>query len=104
MRLKRGVKLNGMSPQILLAIVIAAPIFSKYQKRELVITSVTDSKHGRGSKHFIGNAVDLRTRTLDKAPSQANARLVTNDLVVALGAEFDVVLEKDHIHVEWDPK
>ncbi len=98
MRLKRGVKLNGMSPQILLAIMVAEPIFAKYQKQELVVTSVTDSKHGRGSKHYIGNAVDLRTRNL------SNPTAVEIHLASALGPEFDVVLESNHLHIEWDPK
>ena len=26
------------------------------------------------------------------------------NLTTALGPEFDVILETDHLHVEWDPK
>ncbi len=98
MKIKRGVKLNGVSPQTLLAIVAAANVFRKYQKETLVLTSVTDSKHGRGSKHYIGNAVDLRRRNL------SDPEAATKELKSDLGADFDVVLEKDHIHIEWDPK
>jgi hypothetical protein len=30
--------------------------------------------------------------------------MIHHDLKQALGGQFDVVLEKDHIHVEFDPK
>ncbi len=98
MRLKRGVKIVGMSPQIFLAAVVAEKVFAKYQKEKLVITSVTDSKHGRGSKHYVGDAIDLRSRNL------SDPKAATKELKSDLGSEFDVVLESNHIHVEWEPK
>ncbi len=106
MKIKRGVKLNGMTTQILLAIVIAKSIIEKYQKLPMVITSVIDGIHRRASKHKIGNGVDIRTRDMgpNKAVIRKQALAATKELKAALGAEFDVVLEKDHIHIEWDPK
>ena len=98
MMIKRGVELNGLTTQTLLALIIAEKVLGPYLKSSLVITSVTDGKHGRGSKHYIGNAVDLRIWNM------RTTRKATSELAIALGSEFDVVLEKTHLHIEWDPK
>ena len=63
---------------------------------ELVITSGNDGKHQNGSLHYNNAAVDLRVyHILDKL-----VQLLRNEL----GSDFDVLLEKDHIHLEYDPK
>ena len=70
-------------------------VYSKFNT-ELVITSGKDGQHGIGSLHYEGKAVDLRTwNVLDSLVKALKAHL---------GADYDIVLEKDHIHVEWDPK
>lgn len=62
---------------------------------ELVITSGKDGKHGNNSLHYRGRAVDTRTyHVLDR---------LVNLLRAELGPDFEVVLEKDHIHIEYDP-
>lgn len=64
------------------------------------ITSGTDGTHSEKSLHYSGNAIDLRTRNL-------NAGMIPAYIVAMkerLGPEFDVVLEEDHVHVEYDPK
>jgi len=82
-----------------IAYTIACLVYSKY-KAQCVITSGSDGKHGPNSLHYSGNALDLRTNMLN--PQEKD--LVHRDLVVWLGGQFDVVLESDHIHVEFDPK
>ena len=62
------------------------------------ITSVNDGQHMQGSKHYSNEAVDLRTRDL---PVTSLPKLC-NDLKRVLGPDYDVVLEKDHVHVEHD--
>lgn len=67
---------------------------------DIVITSGTDSKHMPGSRHYSGDALDLRRsnippKWLDRYLTQLRGRL---------GSDYDVVLEHDHIHVEYDPK
>lgn len=64
------------------------------------ITSAIDGKHSRGSKHYSGNAFDVRTFELSDADRE-KARSMMAD---RMGEDFDVVLESDHIHVEFDPK
>lgn len=64
------------------------------------ITSVNDGKHMNGSKHYVNKAIDLRVLDMPKDMWQP----VRNDLSNILGPDFDVILEKDHIHIEYDPK
>jgi hypothetical protein len=97
-RLKRGVRLRGMCPQILLVPQIAVSIWEKYGAPELWITSGTDGRHSRGSYHHAGTAVDLRSRNL---PPE-NIGFVVDALRGALGDDFDVVRETTHIHVEYE--
>ena len=95
--IKHGVDLRGLSPQMAIAYTIACRCYGQY---DCVITSANDSKHGPNSLHYKGQALDLRTRHLNGQGLQA----VYLKLKESLGEQFDVVLESDHIHVEWDPK
>lgn len=66
----------------------------------LYITSGTDGKHRVGSKHYSHEALDLRrsnipSKLLDTVLVQLRGRL---------GGDYDVILEDDHIHIEWDVK
>lgn len=98
--IKLGVDVRGIRPEILLAIQEAREIFRLF-KVNLVITSVLDGRHGGPSSlHHSGLAVDLRTRHLEKS----DRPVVAKDLARILGRQYDVVLEKDHIHIEFDPK
>jgi len=99
MQLKSGVKLRGLRPELVIALIICDGVYSSFDV-EMVVTSVNDSTHGRGSLHFNGSAFDLRTRNIatnDIAP-------IFSKISKFLGAEFDAVLENDHIHVEYQPK
>ena len=95
--IKSGVDLRGLSPQMAIAYTIATKCYGQY---DCVITSANDSKHGPNSLHYKGQALDLRTRHLNEQGLQA----VFHKLKEALGSQFDVVLESDHIHLEYDPK
>jgi hypothetical protein len=66
-----------------------------------VVTSGTDGKHSAGSLHYSCGAMDIRRWDLDRAGKTATA---VSQLRGALGRNFDVILESDHIHVEFDPK
>ena len=97
MRIKPGVKLHSRY-----AIPIASQIASDVYKShgaELVITSGIDGKHKPDSKHYIGQAIDCRIYNLNNIDPQ----IVRDEIAERLGNEFDVVLEKTHIHIEWDP-
>ena len=67
---------------------------------EFVITSGVDGNHYMHSLHYTGLAYDYRTR--DLTPGQQ--KMWTALIEERLGPDFDVVLEEDHLHVEYDPK
>ncbi len=98
-KLKPGVRLTGIRPEILFAVMAAERAYNR-AGHELVVTSCVDGKHGRGSLHDQGCAVDLRTRDVPADVMQA----IVAEIREALGADFDVVLEQDHLHVEYDPE
>ena len=87
------VNIEGLDPILKAALVEMEYIYAKFHT-ELVITSGKDGTHGNGSLHYEGKAVDLRTwNVLDSLVKQLKAHL---------GPDYDVVLEKDHIHIELD--
>ena len=67
--------------------------------RECVVTSLMDGTHMPTSFHYKGMAADLRTNYFNNAQK----RIATRKLKEELGDDYDVVLEKHHIHVEYDP-
>ncbi len=75
------------------ALILGAP-------SDVWITSGTDGTHMKGSKHYEGNALDLRRKNM--TPDVLAQYLLV--LKERLGRDYDVVLERDHIHVEYDPK
>ncbi len=97
MKIKAGVYLNPVVA-IAIGMQIVEPIFEKYGQ-ELVITSMMDGKHRKGSKHYAGNAFDCRIWNLG-----GNVPVVVDECRKALGEDFDVVAEKTHIHIEYQPK
>ena len=101
MKIKKGVTLAGIKPELMVGLFIADGVW-KSLGQELVITSVTDSKHGKHSLHYTGFAGDLRTRYFDESEVPA----VASALRDALGnsPDFDIVVEKTHIHIEWQPE
>ena len=65
---------------------------------EVTVTSGKDGIHSKNSLHYVGRAIDIRTRDM-KLPAYTARKLK-----IALGNNFDVILESDHIHIEFDPK
>ena len=100
MKLKKGVSLRNIRPQINVALAIANDVYAD-RGYELVVTSVNDGKHSTTSLHYDGAAADLRTRHLG---DQTIAIGIVENLREQLGPDFDVILESDHIHLEWQPK
>jgi hypothetical protein len=98
MRLKNGASLAGVSWQMFYAAVIAEGVFKKYGAAELVITAGTDGEHMEGSLHYEGRALDLRTWGINDLAA------CRDELKRKLGKNYDVVIEKTHLHMEYDPK
>jgi hypothetical protein len=97
--IKPGVRITGLRPEILLAAVAAERVYEA-EGHDLTITAAIDGKHMAGSLHYAGTAIDIRTRDVpaDKIP------VILAKLKEALAGDFDVLLEGDHIHIEFQPK
>ena len=97
---KSGVKINGLKPEMVMGLVVTEGYFNGNGIPDIVVTSAVDGAHGFGSLHYVGYAVDVRIWEIvnDFLPQ------FTEGLSEALGEEFDVVLESDHLHIEFQPK
>lgn len=74
--------------------------------RGAIITSGTDGEHMEGSLHYVGLAVDLRTRDLTPVEVAKLAVALRKRLNggATVDTPYNVVVETQHIHVEYDPK
>jgi hypothetical protein len=105
MRLKPGVRLTGLTPQMALGAVIVRDVYAALDPGcSCTVTSGNDSKHSAASLHYDGKALDYRTHDFTGDKQQ-----LRQEVKAALGNDFDVVLEgvgtpNEHLHVEYDPK
>lgn len=97
---KESVRIDVLSPQLVLGLIAIHSVFESHGY-DCILTSVSDGAHRSGSRHYDGNACDLRIRHIS---SGSHVTDLVDDLRRVLGSNFDVVLEVDHIHVEYDPK
>ncbi|MFQ5535750.1 MAG: hypothetical protein ACE5EM_13175 [Sphingomonadales bacterium] len=100
LKIKPGVRIAGVRAELALAAAVADSVFAAHGL-DCVITSAVEGRHGRGSFHFNGLAMDLRRRDANEAN---NTEAIDSDLKDALGQDFDVVLERNHWHIEFQPK
>ena len=98
--IKKGVKLTGIKPEIVLAAHIVDQVYSQYGIQDCVITSALDGVHMKHSKHYSGEAFDFRTNNM----AENIAVLITEVAQMRLGENYDVIFETNHIHCEYDPK
>jgi hypothetical protein len=88
-----------MRPEILLAAVAAMKVYEA-AGHDFTITAGVDGKHMAGSLHYSGAAIDVRTRDL----AADEVQKIIAKMKECLGCDFDVLLEVDHIHIEFQPK
>lgn len=106
-------KVDGVSGEIQLAIVIWDAINRENGFDEGTITSLGDGVHtAKNSKHYgtyrlnkgkMGwwiDGVDFRTHYMFKNQIMSFA----DELRKRLGEGYQVIIESTHLHVEWDPK
>lgn len=98
MKIKPGAIFSLRAPMIYACAVVE----EVYQRHgvECIFTSGNDGKHSDNSLHYDDSAADFRTRTIP----QEKLPLIFNQIKQRLGNDYDVVLEKTHLHVEHDPK
>ena len=92
-----GCRIAGVRPESLVAVFVAHEIYKEHSQN-LVWTCCTDAKHQTGSLHYVGLAVDLGF------PLESQRPAIEQKLKARLGEDFDVVVEGDHYHIEFQPK
>jgi len=99
MRIKSGVSLLGLKPEMIVVLIIVEPIIQSYGQ-ECVITSGVEGKHSKKtSKHYVGYGLDLRSRDFyDDEQAEDCAHTIRE----ALGDEFYVAFEKNHFHISYN--
>ena len=119
MRFKEGVVIFDLHPRVRDAMYVADEVCRKTMNLEAVITSVSEGTHSENSRHYARRrlpdeqdglqgslAFDLRTIAYFKTFGLLQKKQIQtyrDELAKALGEDFDVVLESNHIHVELDP-
>ena len=74
-------------------------VFNFYYGEDVLVTSKREGTHSPGSLHYIGCAIDTRYPKSCEDRQELAQRIRS-----ALGKDFDVVVEGNHLHVEYDPK
>lgn len=96
-----------MHPKIKESLPILDSIFQEEMQRDVIITSAMDQVddvqgtyiHGKFSLHPDGAALDLRSYDV---PADVQ-EVITDRLRDELDEGFDVILESNHWHIEYDP-
>lgn len=103
---KAGVSRDGLKVPLRQKLQDIGAAYHGVTRQIMRITSTTDGTHMAGSKHYNGEAIDVGIRS--SSTFQFFSKAIQIALVAAikavLGADYDVVLESDHIHIEYDPK
>lgn len=96
LRLGRRVRIQGIRPELLLALLIVSDL-CRVQGLIAIVTHILDGLHMHNSLHYTGAAFDfVIDLTSDHEPWVVELR-------ERLGVAFDVVDEGTHIHVEYQP-
>ena len=77
---------------------IMAHVWAQYGYT-LTVTSGIEGTHGSDSLHASGLAEDYRIRDIRSVDLSSMVAAVRSQL----GSDYDVVIESDHVHVEYDP-
>lgn len=99
LRFKEGVYSHRFPLEIALVLHHAA-VWSTLTGIGAVVNALADSQHQANSLHAWDLAVDLDT----DGDRLAQLLQLHGYLARNLSGEYDVVLEDDHVHVEWDAR
>ena len=102
-KFKQGVDIKHIQPETALAIPMCYSVYQDLGYQHMTVTSVADGKHTEKSFHYKGLAFDVRLPEQDTREASTNV-LAVQMLRICLGRQFDIVLETDHIHIEFDPE
>jgi hypothetical protein len=93
MLLKAGVDISRLNRPIRRALNHIGALYPDF-----VITSTYEGTHSPGSLHYANDAIDIRMKTFHRTA------ISVDRLKEVLGPDFDIIRERNHIHIEYDPK
>lgn len=110
MTIKPGADVRFIRPEVAARLWTIEQIFKHHAPEgyEFVITSGTEGRHSVNSLHYKGLAIDVRrwwrepglVETHDLGVDTLSK--IRRDLVQALGRDWDIVIERTHVHIELD--
>ena len=103
--LKDGVRINGahFNSEIVRILDVVRETAPMMERGAVWVTSANDSRHMDESLHYKNQAFDIRIYNII-GDVHYEAKRWAARLQQALGSDYDVVYEIDHIHVEYQPK
>ncbi len=94
---KPEVRFNLFLPEMAKVLELAS-YWSAMNKMNVELNSGNDSAHMSGSLHYFDLAVDLDTA----GDKPEDLKSLHTYLSKTLPIGYDVIFEKNHVHVEWD--
>jgi hypothetical protein len=91
-------KVKGMLTPEISRVLILALVWSVQEDKVIDINSLNDSKHMVGSLHYQDWAIDLDIA----GDRRVDLEKLGLFLISTLPEEYDVIIGRDHVHVEWD--
>lgn len=95
MLIKAGVDISRLERKTRRSLCKVERVWSRYGC-ELVITSTYEGNHKACSLHYANQAYDIRKCGVKTPQAVSEVREL-------LGEDFDIVIETDHVHIEYDP-
>jgi hypothetical protein len=106
-RFKSGVSIRGISPEMLFGWIVVVEVLAA-AGYDCIVTSGNDSRHARGSRHYIGHALDFRSKHVLTLAEKRTIELEVQNRLAPLN-DFDFFLEdvgtdNEHYHLQYKPK
>jgi len=97
MLLKLGVDISRLNREIRRALKVIDQLYNIH-KEEAVITSTYEGNHSPNSLHYSNDAIDIRIL------QRGSDKQLLKDLKDACEDNYDIIMEYDHFHIEYNPK
>ena len=101
MIIKEGAKIAGLNIAMRPVLMVCEVVFNEH-KVPFVITSGLEGTHSAESLHYYGYAIDVRTRNIPESGMLLSIVSRIRDVLALKSYRYQVVLEENHIHIEYD--
>ena len=96
---------SGVETRALLLLAAVANV-ARDLPLDVTVTAGTDGKHRKDSKHYSGEALDVRTKNF---PTRRAKQEFIAAVLLRLGPGYEIFLEsegkpQEHAHLEFDPR